>query len=61
MWEDSFFQVSTRGYSQAPGPPTLGCRTRALGGFGGLALPDPPHLPLVLALWLSKCQLASPK
>lgn len=29
--------------------------------FGGLALPDPPHLPSVLALWPSKCQLASPQ
>lgn len=51
----------TRGYSQASGPPHPTVQSEAPGGCGGLALPHPPHLPFVLALWLSKCQLASPQ
>lgn len=37
VWEDLFFQLSL-----PPRPPPR-CRTRALPGFGGLALLDPPH------------------
>lgn len=46
--EDSFFRISLRGaVAWPPSLPTPGCRTRALTGFGGLALLDPsPPCPL---------------
>ena len=46
--EDSFFRISLRGaVAWPPSLPAPGCRTRALTGFGGLALLDPsPPCPL---------------
>lgn len=51
MWEGPSRQVS-------PPPDVERERSQGLGGWHSRT---PPHLPFVLALWPSKCQLASPQ
>lgn len=56
VWEDLFFQLSL---PPRPPPPDVGQGpSQGLGGWHSSTLPT---LPFVLALWPSKCQLASPQ
>lgn len=54
--------LSARGHGKAPSLPTLGWRTRALTGFGGLALLDPsPPCPLCWLCGRPSANWLSPK
>lgn len=63
VWEDSVLpNLLARGHGMAPAPPHPRMWNKGPHRVWGAGTPRPlPTLPFVLALWPSKCQLASPQ